>query len=137
MTPDDIGRNYDQIAERWFDDSFPRTNGIEQHERAVAFLDSRRNALDIGCGCNGRIIDHLLGHGFSVEGIDVSSRMIELARKRHPAVTFHHADIIDWEFPERYDFISAWDSIWHLPLEAQEPTLKKILRGLSQLRFNR
>jgi SAM-dependent methyltransferase len=56
--------------------------------------------------------------------------MIDLAKQRHPNVTFHHADICAWEFPRKYDFISAWDSIWHLPLAQQEPVLKKILHGL-------
>jgi SAM-dependent methyltransferase len=57
--------------------------------------------------------------------------MIELAGQRHPDVRFHHADICEWEFPARYDFISAWDSIWHIPLERQEPVLRKILHGLT------
>lgn len=31
MTPEEVGRSYDSIAERWSDASFPRTNGIELH----------------------------------------------------------------------------------------------------------
>ena len=131
MTPDEIAESYDRIADHWNSDSFPRANGIEQHERAIAFVKERRNALDIGCGSSGRIIDQLIGHGFNVEGLDVSQRMIELAKKRHPSTTFHHADISDWNFSKKYDFISAWDSIWHLPLADQEMVLTKILRGLT------
>jgi trans-aconitate methyltransferase len=48
-----------------------------------------------------------------------------------PDTTFHHADISTWQFPKKYDFISAWDSIWHLPLADQETVLTKILRGLT------
>jgi SAM-dependent methyltransferase len=73
----------------------------------------------------------LIGHGFDVEGLDLSPRMLELARKRHPDTTFHHADISTWNFSKKYDFISAWDSVWHLPLEDQETVLTKILRGLT------
>jgi SAM-dependent methyltransferase len=131
MNPDEIARSYDQLADQWNSDSFPRNNGIEQHERAIAFLKEKRHALDIGCGSNGRIIDLLIDHGFDVEGVDVSIRMIELATQRHPNVTFHHADICEWDLPRRYDFISAWDSIWHLPLASQEPVMKKILQGLA------
>lgn len=131
MTPDEIARSYDQIADRWNSSDFQRTNGIEQHERAMAFLENRRYALDIGCGSSGRIIDLLIGHGFTVEGLDVSNRMIKLAKKRHPHTTFHHADISNWEFSRKYDFISAWDSIWHLQLADQERVLTKILRGLT------
>jgi SAM-dependent methyltransferase len=130
MKPSDIARSYDQIADRWNSETFPRNNGIAQHERAIAFLKDKRHALDIGCGCNGRIIDLLRSHGFDVEGLDISRRMIELAKQRHPDVTFHHADICEWVFPKRYDLISAWDSIWHLPLTVQEPVLKKIFQAL-------
>jgi len=131
MTPDEIAKSYDRIADLWDSDEFQRSNGMEQHERAIAFSRNRRNALDIGCGSSGRIIDLLTGHGFTAEGLDVSEKMLELAKKRHPDTTFHYADITNWEFAKEYDFISAWDSIWHLPLADQEKVLTKILRGLS------
>lgn len=131
MNPNEIASSYDQLADQWNSDSFPRSNGIQQHERAIAFLKDMRHALDIGCGSNGRIIDLLIDHGFDVEGLDISPQMIELAKQRHPHVTFHHADICEWDLPKRYDLISAWDSIWHLPLASQEPVMKKILQGLA------
>jgi SAM-dependent methyltransferase len=53
------------------------------------------------------------------------------ARKHHPAVRFHLTDICVWEFPKRYEFISAWDSIWHVPLDRQLEVLRKILAGLA------
>jgi SAM-dependent methyltransferase len=131
MTPDEVANSYDALADRWSSDAFSRSNGIAQHERAVAFLDQKRHALDVGCGGSGRIIDLMIRHGFTAEGVDLSVRMIELARQRHPEVTFHHADICEWRLPRRYDLISAWDSIWHLPLAVQEPVLKKLLAALT------
>jgi SAM-dependent methyltransferase len=131
MNPKDVARSYDSIAERWDSDGFPRENGIEQHKRAFAFSNRRGKALDIGCGASGRILDLLLEYGFEPEGLDLSERMIELARRRHPQVRFYHADICEWEFPARYDFISAWDSIWHIPLDEHERVLGKILSALS------
>jgi SAM-dependent methyltransferase len=130
MRPDEIGRGYDTIAHTWQGPGI-QSNGIAQHERALAFTQTRQYALDIGCGCSGRFIDLLNKHGFRVEGIDVSEKMIALATERHPKVAFHHADICTWKFPRQYDFISAWDSIWHLPLEAQPGVLQKICEGLA------
>jgi SAM-dependent methyltransferase len=130
MTPEEIAKGYDQIAGLWNSEAFPRSNGIKQHERAIAFVKQKRHALDIGCGSSGRFIDLLTSHGFDVEGVDVSDQMIKLARQRHPNITFYHADIGKWDFSKTYDFISAWDSIWHLPLSEQEPVLQKILHGL-------
>ena len=127
MDPEALGREYDKIAGRWQEPSL-QTNGLAQFERAIRFAKNRGPALDIGCGSNGRFIDLLIKHGFAPEGLDVSKRMIELARERHPEVNFYHADISKWSFPKKYDFISAWDSTWHLPLHLQEPVLQKICR---------
>lgn len=131
MKPVDIGRSYDTLADHWNSDDFPRDNGIEQHKRAIAFVKDRRTAIDIGCGSSGRILQLLLDAGFEPEGVDISARMIELARQRHPQVTFHHADICQWRLPRQYDLISAWDSIWHIPLHEHERVMRKLLAGLS------
>ncbi|SFW40740.1 trans-aconitate 2-methyltransferase [Nitrosovibrio sp. Nv17] len=132
MTPVDIAGGYDQLADFWNSGDFPRDNGIAQHARALAFLGHGQHALDIGCGSSGRVIDLLQRHGLTVEGLDISPRMIELARRRHPEVTFHHADICEWRPPRTYDFISAWDSFWHVPLSRQASVLRKILHALNQ-----
>jgi SAM-dependent methyltransferase len=130
MTPTALARSYDEIAHVWQEPHI-QTNGIPQFERAISFTKQRHHALDIGCGSSGRFLDLLFAHGFHAEGLDVSERMIALARQNRPAITFHHADISTWELPRSYDFISAWDSIWHLPLAAQEPVLRKICDGLA------
>jgi SAM-dependent methyltransferase len=130
MEPDKIAHGYDQLAAQWASDSFPKGNGISQHERAIAFLKEKRSALDIGCGSSGRFIDLLLAHGFNVEGVDISQRMLSLARERHPDVNFYHADICNWAIPGKYDFISAWDSIWHVPLSEQKQVMTKIVESL-------
>lgn len=56
--------------------------------------------------------------------------MLALARTKHPGVVFHQADIVTWEFPKPYDFISAWDSVWHVPLAQQQAVLKKLCDAL-------
>jgi len=131
METQQTAANYDKIAYHWAGDSFDHKNGIQQHERAIRFARSPGLAIDIGCGSSGRIIELLLAHKFTVEGLDISAEMLALAKKKHPHVVFHHADISLWEFPKTYDFISAWDSIWHLPLERQPAVLEKICRALN------
>ena len=131
MKPQDIGKAYDQITARWTDDRFDRRNGISAHEQAVTFVKGRGRALDVGCGCTGRFIDLLLDRGFTPEGVDVSGEMIELARQKHPQVSFHHRDICEWTPPGHYDFISAWDSIWHVPLEQQASVITRLISRLN------
>jgi hypothetical protein len=57
--------------------------------------------------------------------------MITLAKQRYPKIAFHHADVCRWIFHRRYDFILAWDSIWHVPLKKQKPVMEKICAGLT------
>jgi SAM-dependent methyltransferase len=130
MDPEATGRSYDQLAREW--QALPnKAYGVVQLERAIRFTKNRGAALDIGCGSEGRMIDLLIQQGFRPEGLDVSAKMIALARERHPEVPFHHADISEWKFSRTYDFISAWDSAWHLPLKLQEPVLEKICDALA------
>lgn len=141
MDPSDLAKNYDKIAEHWDGPNFNRNNGIDLHNKAIRLLSdelatdlnmlSKTKAIDIGCGSSGRLIDLMLASNFDVEGLDYSSNMLSLAQARHPDIHFHHADICDWEFKHKYDFISAWDSIWHVPLERQESVLHKLCNALS------
>ncbi len=130
MTPIEIAASYDEIAHQWQDETFDITNGITAHERALAFTSHPGAALDAGCGCNGRFFDLLEDHGFTAEGVDISGAMIERARRSHPHVTLHHADICTWQPPRQYSFISAWDSIWHVPLENQASVIAKLMAAL-------
>lgn len=131
MNPQQTGKAYDQITHLWERDDFDKTNGIAQHKRAIKFVKNRNKALDVGCGCTGRLIELLLGEGFSPEGIDISERMIALAQQRHPELRFHHQDIGEWVTNQKFDFITAWDSIWHLPLVQQEQVLQKLVSCLN------
>ncbi len=132
MEPLEIGRAYNRITERWERENFDYSNGIEQHKRAIAFLKNKGKALDVGCGSTGRFMDLLLGDGLTPEGVDVSEEMITQARKRHPEQMFYLQDICTWDIPERYDFITAWDSIWHIPLNQQKTVLTKLISSLKK-----
>jgi SAM-dependent methyltransferase len=130
MTPTDVGRSYDSITRQWEAPDRP-LSGLPQHQKAMQFLTVRRQALDVGCGCDGRLIDYVRLQGLEIDAVDVSERMVALARQRHPDVRFHHVDICRWDLPRRYDFITAWDSIWHVPLAEQEGVLRKLCEGLT------
>lgn len=131
MHPTEVGRSYDSIAHQWQDPEI-QLSGLAQHERALQFTKAQGYALDVGCGCNGRFIDLLNNSGFHVEGVDISEKMIALARQRHPNINFYYNDICTWTLPRKYDFITGWDSIWHVPLGEQERVLQKLCDGLTQ-----
>lgn len=131
MKPEDIGKAYNQITHIWESEKFDMNNGIAQHKKAISFVKNRGNALDIGCGCTGRFIELLANEGFKPSGLDVSDKMLNIAQKRHPDINFVQGDICDYELLEKYDFITAWDSIWHIPLSEQRNVLTKIIESLN------
>ena len=131
MHPAQVAMSYDQIAAKWASPEFDRSNGIEQHKRAISFIDHRGVALDVGCGCNGRFFELFRLSGLTVEGLDLSREMIRLAREADPSITLYHADICEWTAPKSYDLISAWDSIWHVPLSRQQAVLQKLCAALN------
>jgi len=136
MHPEQTGKHYDTIVDRWDDDRFNMKNGIDQHLKALSFAPSsfatsKGKALDVGCGRTGRIMALLAKKGFQPEGLDISEKMIELARNRHPEWLYYHEDICSFPLPKKYDFISAWDSIWHIPLNEQVNVISKLINALT------
>ncbi|HSJ68542.1 MAG TPA: methyltransferase domain-containing protein [Anditalea sp.] len=121
-----IGEKYDKIAEWWHQYHHDSDYGIKQIERAISYCTKRKTALDVGCGSGGRIIRKLEINGFKVTGIDVSSKMIELAKDNHVSTKFILADISTWETKKKYDLIVAWDSIFHLPLSMHSKVISKL-----------
>ena len=132
MNPTETGKKYDTITHLWESEKFNRQNGVEAHKRALQFVRRRGRALDVGGGGTGRFIDLLQEQGFTPEGVDISAKMLSLARDRHRDVAFHHQDICQWESPADYTFITAWDSIWHVPLSEQENVITRLVNSLEE-----
>jgi SAM-dependent methyltransferase len=107
------------------------TYGLEQLKRAIQFVKNRQRALDVGCGSSARYFTELTEAGFAPEGLDISQTMLERARERNPDGIYHRGDITHWDFPARYDLITAWDSTFHLPLTHQKPALINMCSGLT------
>jgi SAM-dependent methyltransferase len=77
----------DKKGARWDLDAFFRS-GVEEIDAVLARLraagadPARGRALDFGCGA-GRLAQALAAHFASVDGVDVSAAMVELARKHN------------------------------------------------------
>lgn len=132
MDPSLLGTKYDKIAKWWHDQHVDSSYGVRQFERAIAFSNSGVKALDVGCGAGGRFIRILQHKGYTVTGLDVSKEMVKLASANHPEHKFVEQDICTWETEEKFDFIFAWDSIFHLPLAMQKPVITKLCKLLAK-----
>ncbi len=72
---------------------------------------------ELGCG-PGRITGHLAALGLDVHGLDLSPRMVELARAAHPAIPFEVGSLLDLPYGDgSLAGAVAWYSIIHTPAE--------------------
>jgi SAM-dependent methyltransferase len=78
-----------------------------------------RRALDVGCG-DGMVTRAVAGRGVAVLGVDVSPRMVALARARTDAtarVEYRVADIMADDIPEKpFDVVMSINVVHHVPL---------------------
>ena len=116
-----VRRAYDMVAEDYAA-SLPDTRAETPLDLAMveAFvsmvtLGGDGRVLDAGCGA-GRMSAYLAGRGCLVEGIDLSSKMIAMARRDHPDLAFTVGSLADLPFREnQFDGVMLWYSIIHTP----------------------
>ncbi|WP_169983294.1 class I SAM-dependent methyltransferase [Microbispora sp. H10836] len=102
----------------------------------AAFAESVRAAgagpvAELGCG-PGYVTEHLRGLGLDVFGVDLSPRMIELAREAYPDLRFevgsmHALDLADGELAG----ILSWYSVIHTPPRELPPYFAEFRRVLA------
>ena len=65
-----------------------------------------KSVLDVGCGF-GDLYDFLNEKGIEVEyfGVDISPKMIDIARKKRPQLKFETYDILETSDKEKYDYV--------------------------------
>ena len=69
--------------------------------------EGRVTLLDFGSGA-GHLYDYMLRTGVSdlhYSGLDISPRFLDLARSKHPDVTFHHLDVAAGDELPEFDYI--------------------------------
>lgn len=77
--------------------------------------DSALRVADLGCG-PGHVAAHLVSLGLRVHGVDVSPRMVDIARRSHPDLRFEVGSMDALGFPDgALGGIVAWWSILHTP----------------------
>ena len=117
MDKDAINKEgYDKIAEL-----YNRDRHIFNNEPELSFfielLPRKARVLDVGCGA-GFTAKFLVENNCSVVGIDISTEMLKLARKRVPEVEFLEMDMSDLSFPtDSFDGIVSLYAIFHIAKE--------------------
>jgi SAM-dependent methyltransferase len=85
---------------------------------------------DVGCG-PGRVAGHLADLGLAVTGIDLSPRMVEVAREIYPKLSFTVGSILDLDLPDGgLGGVVGWYSLVHTPGELLPTAFAEFFRVL-------
>ena len=87
-----------------------------------------RTMLHLGSGAGG--MDALFARHFEVTGVDLSSGMLEIARRRHPGIRYLRGDMRTLRLGERFDVVAIPDAIDYMTSEA---TLVYLIRRSGEL----
>jgi ubiquinone/menaquinone biosynthesis C-methylase UbiE len=129
---DVVERGYDWIAEAYL--AWSSQVRLEERARYTGILLEALPAgscvLELGCGA-GEPTSRQLAERFTLTGIDLSAKQIELARTHIPGATFVQADMTQLELEaESFDGVAAFYSLTHVPRDQQEQLLLDIARWL-------
>ncbi|MFW9823519.1 MAG: class I SAM-dependent methyltransferase [Candidatus Thorarchaeota archaeon] len=116
--PKDIVREgYDKIAEKYEEWSRPSSELDNEAEldEFISHIKPDGHVLDAGCG-SGIVTRYLVDNGFQVTGIDLSDRMLDLAKSRVPEATIQVGDMTALEFEDgSFDGIVSTYAVFHVP----------------------
>lgn len=118
---------FDAIGGR-YDEAFPHKEGqIAAADRSSARLRPGARVLDVGCGTGVPAARQLTEAGCEVTGIDISARMLELARRNVPQARFLQRDVLDVD-PSmgRFDAAMAFFTLLMLPRAEIPPALRRL-----------
>ena len=97
---------------------------------AAVAPDEDPRVLDAGCG-TGRMSRYLADRGCRVSGVDLSPRMVAMARRDHPDLTFTVGSLTDLPYADdRFAGVMLWYSIIHTPPAGQARIFAEAARVL-------
>jgi 2-polyprenyl-3-methyl-5-hydroxy-6-metoxy-1,4-benzoquinol methylase len=125
-----VAADFDEIAAA-LATSPPRRHLTPAERALLAYVPQHaRSAIDVGCG-DGLVSRSLAARGVRTLGVDISSRMIALARARTPAeldVEYRQLDIMSApEIDAEFDVVMSITMVHHLPLDVIVPRLAQLV----------
>ena len=116
---------YDLIAEEF---AFGRGESAVDPEviRFGALLKKESQVLSIGCGSGLPNEKYLVDNHKLVTGVDISQKLLDLARKNLPDSLFYNSDVMSFKPEQQYDGILAWWSLFHLEPAEHETVFRHI-----------
>ncbi len=136
-----MGESHAKLAAKFYD-KIIRLHHQEFNYRRLQYRDwldilaSRLGkgaiVLDLGCG-NGRAVKYLVDKGFQGIGVDMSDKMLELAKKHVPKGKYYRKDFTKLEFnPNSFDAVVSFFALNHIPKEQFKEVMVSCKRFLKK-----
>ena len=121
-----LKETYNRIAEDWFKDHHDDTWWQGGTEIFLSKLVPGATILDVGCGA-GVKSHYLTNKGFKVTGIDFSDKLVDIARREYPGISFHIVDIYEIDkFQQTFDAVFVQAVLLHIPKDKIKEVLVKL-----------
>ena len=125
-----LKETYNRIAEDWHRDHSHDDWWVEGTDIFIKELPLGAHILDVGCG-SGVKSKYLINHGFKVIGIDISDKLLEIAKREVPKGEFREFSMYDLDaMTETFDGVFAQASLLHIPKKDAGGVVKKMANRL-------
>ena len=124
----DLKETYNHIAELWHADHSDDGWWREGTDTFISLLPDQASVLDVGCG-SGVKSGYLTEHGLNVTGIDIADKLLDIARREHPEISFEERSMYDLgDMEEKFNAVFAQASLLHIP----KKDAPNIIRGMAE-----
>jgi cyclopropane fatty-acyl-phospholipid synthase-like methyltransferase len=132
MANDFVKQGFNKIAEE-YDVTRDQTENDTYLDKLDSLLNLHSRILDIGCGAGLPVDRYFVDKGHTLTGIDISEKMIELARSHVPEADYKVEDMSDLPMGEYdVDAVISFYAIFHIPRETHQELLHTINSFLAQ-----
>jgi SAM-dependent methyltransferase len=121
-------KTYDSLAHEWMKTHQTPQFWKDDMEKFKQLLPGGK-ILEIGCAA-GRDGEEMAKMGYGYVGTDISEKLISLAKKNHPHLTFKISSIYDLDFKDKFDGFWCVATLVHLPKKRIDEALQAIKRNL-------
>ena len=135
LTPEEIStkENYDKHAEgwaRWWERD-KGSNIVSKETSKFKELLPKGRILEIGSGL-GQAAGWFVANGYDYLGTDISSGMLEQARKNNPGIRFDEISVYDLNFDEPFDGFWCSAVLLHIPKNRLNEALSAIHKNIKE-----
>lgn len=136
---EDISEYYERLVDQYGNDSRACDYGRAESQQTKFEVITQvmpvqgKRVLDVGCGF-GDFTDYLIDHytDFFYEGVDITPRMIQEARRLRPDFSFQILDIMTQDPGSTYDLVTA-NGIFYLLGDDGEFYMHQLIKRLYEL----